>query len=145
VVTSDALLKDVFIDSTGIGRFLTIPDAVMDEWIIDTKWKRLKGCIEDPKHGIAESDVCQMMAYAELYGRRKIMLLYPHHDGLRQEAGRIADFTMNTDRKASLVIGTVDLSRIESVPAQLERLVSPEPSELRTAPGPEIQAPAYLN
>jgi hypothetical protein len=52
--------------------------------VVDTKWKRMAPRIDDPKQGISQGDVYQLMAYSQLYGCRDVMLLYPHHGDLRQ-------------------------------------------------------------
>lgn len=53
--------------------------------VIDTKWKRISSRIEDPKQGVSQGDVYQMMAYAQLYRAPRLTLLYPHHPGLGSE------------------------------------------------------------
>lgn len=117
------------IDSDGKGRFATIPDIVVEtdsheDWIIDTKWKRLKGSVDDPKFGVVQSDVYQMMAYSQVYQCNRLMLLYPHHKGINQTAGRLAEFRVSGTDDTQLVIATVDLSDIGAVPAQLKALLS---------------------
>lgn len=77
-------------DGRGRGLFYTRPDLVIRrgqgvELVIDTKWKRMTQRIDDPKRGVSQPDVYQMMAYARLYGCRDVMLLYPHHGGLGAE------------------------------------------------------------
>ncbi len=116
--------------SDGKGRFATVPDIVVeslghDVWIIDTKWKRLKS-IDDPKYGVAHSDVYQMMAYSQVHHCKRLMLLYPQHHGIHQEAGRIADFKVSGTDDTQLVIATLDLADISTVPTQLRRLLVTE-------------------
>ena len=118
-------------DSDGKGRFATMPDIVVetpghDDWIIDTKWKRLKGSIDDPKHGVAQADVYQMMAYSQVYRCKRLMLLYPHHNEIRKEPGRIAEFNITGTDDSQLVVATLDLSDISTVPEQLRRLLGHE-------------------
>jgi 5-methylcytosine-specific restriction enzyme subunit McrC len=53
--------------STKIPRFMTKPDIVIHcgdapVMVIDTKWKRLAGPIDDPRRGVSQSDVYQTMA-----------------------------------------------------------------------------------
>ncbi|PPC78576.1 calmodulin-binding protein [Pokkaliibacter plantistimulans] len=67
--------------------FKTKPDLLIKQgkntvMVIDTKWKRISGKDVDPKRGIKENDVYQLMAYARLYRSPEVMLLYPHHTGL---------------------------------------------------------------
>ena len=75
------------VTETGRGVFQTRPDILIREGqvvthIIDTKWKRISSRIDDPKQGVSQSDVYQMMAYAQLYHAPRLTLLYPHHAGL---------------------------------------------------------------
>jgi 5-methylcytosine-specific restriction enzyme subunit McrC len=63
-------------------RFATRPDITIYKdgdpvLIVDTKWKRLKGAIDDAKAGVGQADVYQMMAYAQVYRCKRVMLLYP--------------------------------------------------------------------
>ncbi len=67
--------------------FQTRPDVLIRQagvvtHVIDTKWKRISARIDDPKQGVSQGDVYQMMAYAQLYGAPRLTLLYPHHPGL---------------------------------------------------------------
>ena len=53
------------------GRFRTRPDLIVRRGsqialIIDTKWKRITR-IDDPKQGVSQADVYQLMAYGRLY------------------------------------------------------------------------------
>ena len=68
------------------GRFRTRPDLIVRRGsrialIIDTKWKRITR-IDDPKQGVSQADVYQLMAYGRLYECPCVVLLYPHHGGL---------------------------------------------------------------
>ncbi len=74
------------------GLFQTRPDILIKRsdvvvQVIDTKWKRIAARIDDPKQGVSQADVYQMMAYGRLYGCDKLMLLYPHHPGISQDEG----------------------------------------------------------
>jgi len=69
------------------GLFETRPDIQIREGdqvvhIIDTKWKRISAGVCDPKRGISQADVYQMMAYAHLYEAPHLTLLFPHHADL---------------------------------------------------------------
>ena len=71
------------------GRFRTRPDLIVRQGsrvalIIDTKWKRITR-IDDPKLGVSQADVYQLMAYGRLYNCPHVVLLYPHHGGLPPE------------------------------------------------------------
>ncbi len=79
-------------EETGRKFFQTKPDILVKRGsevvqIIDTKWKRISSRLDDPKRGIAQADVYQMMAYGQLYGAKRLTLLYPHHHGLQGEEG----------------------------------------------------------
>ncbi len=99
---------------SGARRFLTRPDIIVSrqgvpELIIDTKWKRLATRGEDPKQGVAQADVYQLMAYGRLYRCPQVMLLYPHHDGLSQpEASSAASHRGGDDR---LSVATIQLGK----------------------------------
>ncbi|WP_211841119.1 5-methylcytosine restriction system specificity protein McrC [Roseinatronobacter monicus] len=69
------------------GRFRTKPDVIIRQgervvMVIDTKWKRMTPQIDDPKQGVSQGDVYQLMAYSQLYDCPNVMLLYPHHGAL---------------------------------------------------------------
>ena len=69
-----------------IGRFRTRPDLIIRRGssinlIIDTKWKRITR-VDDPKQGVNQGDVYQLMAYGRLYGCPHVVLLFPHHAAL---------------------------------------------------------------
>ena len=73
--------------SEGAKLFQTKPDILVKrngvvEQVIDTKWKRISRRTDDPKQGVAQSDVYQMMAYGQLYQCARMILLYPHHRAL---------------------------------------------------------------
>ena len=125
-VTLQGPKRHALTDLNGTSRFAMYPDIVIQgpcgDWIIDTKWKRLKGAIDNPKHGVSQADVYQMMAYANVYRCKNLVLLYPYHEGLDREAGWIADFAIN-ETQARLVIASVDLSHISSVSTQLAKIV----------------------
>lgn len=77
--------------------FQTRPDILIKRGdqvvhVIDTKWKRISTRIDDPKQGVSQSDVYQMMAYAHVYKAPRLTLLYPHHAGLGDEEGIRARF-----------------------------------------------------
>lgn len=69
-----------------MGRFRTrdiiIRQGEQIALIIDTKWKGMTPRIDDPKQGVSQSDVYQLMAYGRLYDCANVMLLYPHHADL---------------------------------------------------------------
>ena len=55
------------------GLFQTKPDILIRSGcavthVIDTKWKWISSRIDDPKQGVSQGDVYQIMAYGHLYG-----------------------------------------------------------------------------
>jgi 5-methylcytosine-specific restriction enzyme subunit McrC len=96
------------------GVFQTKPDVLI--WragkvahVIDTKWKRISDRIDDPKQGVSQADVYQMMAYAHLYKAPRLTLLYPHHAGLGDEEGIRARFRV-TGQETLLETASFDIS-----------------------------------
>lgn len=94
--------------------FQTKPDILI--WrggaivhVIDTKWKRISSRIDDPKQGVSQSDIYQMMAYAHLYRAPRLTLLYPHHGQLSRGAGIQGQFWI-TDRATALETASIDVS-----------------------------------
>lgn len=74
--------------------------------VLDTKWKALT---VDRKMGIKEADLYQVMAYAQLYECRALVLLYPHHAGLTGPLlahHRIA----HTDGPVRLTVASIDVT-----------------------------------
>jgi 5-methylcytosine-specific restriction enzyme subunit McrC len=104
-------------------RFMTKPDILVKrgasvELIIDTKWKRLSARIDDPKQGVSQADVYQMMAYGRIYQCSRLMLLYPHHADLHRSEGVTSSHRVSRcdDRLAT---ATIDISTSQSL---LDRL-----------------------
>lgn len=107
-------------------RFMTKPDIVIHQagspvMIIDTKWKRLRGSIDDPKRGVSQADVYQMMAYGQVYGVKRLLLLYPHHNDL-SAVGPQSTHIIKRTSDSLLRAATVDLSHLETAPEQLKSL-----------------------
>ncbi|WP_054508495.1 McrC family protein [Caulobacter vibrioides] len=99
---------------TGTGRFMTKPDILVKrkgkvELIIDTKWKRISRAVDDPKRGVSQADVYQMMAYSQLYQCPELLLLYPHHRGLGEDAGVMSIHSIRTT-SSWLRTATIDLT-----------------------------------
>ncbi len=76
VVTQGGLrhcLVELAADGTpGRGVFQTKPDCLVRKngrtvLVLDTKWKQLAVRVDDPKRGVAQGDIYQLMAYARLY------------------------------------------------------------------------------
>jgi 5-methylcytosine-specific restriction enzyme subunit McrC len=109
-------------------RFATRPDIVVSRnghplLIVDTKWKRLKGQIDDPKRGVGQADVYQMMAYAHVYRCNRLMLLYPHHNEMREEEGILESHRVNGTEDIRLDVATIMLPDFASLGSRLKKLV----------------------
>jgi 5-methylcytosine-specific restriction enzyme subunit McrC len=93
--------------------FATKPDLILKRngkpvAIVDTKWKAIGRDLEDRKRGIAQGDVYQMMAYAQLYRVERLMLLYPHHPAL-PKSGTVAQHRIAVAGGARLDVATIDV------------------------------------
>lgn len=114
---------------TGQNRFATKPDITIASrgapvLVIDTKWKRLKGAIDDPKYGVGQADVYQMMAYAHVYQCERLLLLYPHHGVLGSEAaGLTCVHRINGTDDSRIGVATVSLSNPKAAVGQLRQLL----------------------
>lgn len=100
------------------GRFRTRPDVIIrqDEriaLIIDTKWKRMTPRIDDPKQGVSQADVYQLMAYGRLYDCPNVMLLYPHHAQLPPDPIRRRYSIAAANAEETLFVATLDLASSE--------------------------------
>ncbi len=55
------------------------------EFILDTKWKRLKPASDEPtKRGVSQADMYQLFAYGKRYDCRTVALVYPRTDGFSE-------------------------------------------------------------
>lgn len=109
--------------------FQTKPDILI--WraaqvvhVIDTKWKRISARIDDPKLGVSQGDVYQMMAYAHLYKAPKLTLLYPHHEGLGTNEGVQAQFRI-TGQETLVETASVDVANGQDLVARLRDKLFP--------------------
>lgn len=117
------------VSERGERRFATRPDIVISRGdevilIIDTKWKRLKGAIDDPKRGVGQGDVYQMMAYAQIYRCKRLMLLYPHHSEIGADAGAHERHLIVGTPDSRLTVASVDLTDPTAVGRKLVKLVA---------------------
>lgn len=108
------------------GLFQTRPDILIKRGnkvlqVIDTKWKRVATKMDDPKRGVAQADVYQMMAYGRLYQCDSLMLLYPHHAALPDAEGILAthrisgsDHRLNT-ATIDVAVGSGILERLRAL------------------------------
>lgn len=107
--------------------FQTRPDIVIKRGaevvhIVDTKWKRIAPRIDDPKQGVSQSDVYQMMAYGELYQCRSLTLLYPHHGALHDRPGALGRHRVGATMR-ELRTASVDIANHKTVGDQLRALL----------------------
>jgi 5-methylcytosine-specific restriction enzyme subunit McrC len=115
-------------ENNGTRRFPTRPDIVVSRnrehlLIIDTKWKRLTGPIDDPQRGVGQADVYQMMAYSQVYRCDRLMLLYPHHDEIGTEPGILNEYSIRGTSDSRLIVASVSLSDLADLDDRLRRLV----------------------
>lgn len=107
--------------------FQTKPDILVKRGreivhIVDTKWKRIAARIDDAKRGVSQSDVYQMMAYAQIYGCRTLTLLYPHHTALRSAPGLLDRHKIGVTTQ-HLHTASIDISRHQMVLRQLRSML----------------------
>jgi 5-methylcytosine-specific restriction enzyme subunit McrC len=67
------------------------------------------GSLEDPKQGVGQADIYQMMGYAHVSGCSCIMLLYPHHHELVDAEGIVACHQIANERHSLIGIAAIDL------------------------------------
>jgi len=120
-------LEDV---ESGARRFMTKPDILIKQGsevvlVLDTKWKRLGAQIDDPKQGVSQSDIYQMMAYGQIYQCQRLMLLYPHHTELRRPEG-ITGHHLVSGGDGHIITATIDVSTTEEMIMRIRRLCGPE-------------------
>ena len=101
--------------------FALRPDIVMEgDVVIDTKWKRLTA--GKPTFGVAQADVYQMLAYARAYQARRLVLLFPWHEGLARKPilrrWRVAGTATVFD------VATVDVAKPRKVASALRKIVA---------------------
>jgi 5-methylcytosine-specific restriction enzyme subunit McrC len=114
------------------GLFQTRPDILIkngDEvvQVIDTKWKRIGARMDDPKHGVSQADVYQMMAYGRLYGCKKLSLLYPHHSAISGDEGVLATHNI-TASEGRLETVSIDIACSADLSTRLARIVLGRPA-----------------
>jgi len=114
-------------ENTERGLFQTKPDIVIRRGstvthVIDTKWKMISSRIDDPKQGVAQGDVYQMMAYAQLYRAPRLTLLYPHHKGLGATELVHARHRI-TDQDIILETASIDIAKSENIIKRLRSIL----------------------
>ena len=115
---------------SGRALFQTRPDILIRQGgrvvhVIDTKWKRISSRIDDPKQGVSQADVYQMMAYAQLYRAPRLTLLYPHHMGLDPEDLVHARHRI-TGHQTTLETASIDVANGTDILTRLRRLLLSE-------------------
>lgn len=123
---------------TGKGLFQTKPDILIRRagdviHVIDTKWKRISSRIDDPKQGVLQSDIYQMMAYAQLYGAPRLTLLYPHHPGL-VGAERVHARYQITGHETILETASIDIADGKYMLGRIRRLLLSEETDATKIP-----------
>ncbi|WP_294338229.1 restriction endonuclease [uncultured Sphingomonas sp.] len=113
--------------------FQTRPDILVKRGevvlqVIDTKWKRIAARIDDPKRGVSQADVYQMMAYGRLYRCHRLTLLYPHHREAGCDEGLIGNYAVNSSSDR-LDLFSVDLAHSDRIKSRLAAICSPREAE----------------
>ncbi len=96
--------------------FALRPDIVVDAsdrpMVLDTKWKQLQP--GDRKLGIKQSDVYQMLAYAQAYQAERLALIYPWHKDMKEPEGLYETLRLpESDQRLDVV--TVDVSNPDGI------------------------------
>lgn len=124
--------------------FQTKPDILIRRGnqvvqVIDTKWKRISPKIDDPKQGVSQSDIYQMMAYAHLYKAPRLTLLYPHHGGLSGGDGIQGQFWI-TGQATALETASIDVAfgTDDDIVTRLKKIVAPSLVERMQVPGETV-------
>lgn len=109
------------------GLFQTRPDILIKRGgevvqVVDTKWKRIAARIDDPKQGVSQADVYQMMAYGRLYSCGRLTLLYPHHVALETSGGLVASHRISGSHHF-LEVATIDISVSDDLAVRLRAIV----------------------
>jgi 5-methylcytosine-specific restriction enzyme subunit McrC len=65
--------------------------------------------IDDPKQGVSQADVYQLMAYGRLYDCPNVVLLYPHHGDLPPDPIRRRYSIAASGADETLIVATQDL------------------------------------
>ena len=103
------------------------PDAVIDApdnaIVLDTKWKRLDGA--DRKRGVEQEDVYQLLTYATAWKAKRLILLYPWHEGLQRQPPDIERRWRVAANGCPFDVATVDVGRPREVVDTLRAIVAP--------------------
>ena len=100
------------------------PDAVIETpdgvVVLDTKWKAIDPLRQDWK--VAHSDVYQMLAYADAYSAKRLVLLYPWHSKLTRPAGLECEWQTNRG-ECRFDVATIDVAKPSSAAATLRGIL----------------------
>ena len=111
-------------DADGRRLFALRPDAVIEKAegavVLDTKWKELRP--DEETLGVAQSDVYQMLAYAEAWDAGRLVLVYPWHRGM-DEPGIVGEWTVSGTGRP-LDVATVDVGRPDTVVGALREFLA---------------------
>ena len=111
-------------DEEGNKLFQLQPDAVIHapsgRIVLDTKWKELDPSDRTRKYGVVPGDIYQMLAYAQAYDAKRLVLLYPWGGGLDKGVNRHWCIA-GTARQ--LHIAAVDVGEPRSVDRALREIV----------------------
>ncbi|WP_231626265.1 McrC family protein [Novosphingobium sp. AAP83] len=79
--------------------------------------------VDDPKHGVSQSDVYQMMAHGQLYQCDALTLLYPHHSALTELPGVLGSYKVPPVGQ-QLSAATIDISGLGNIKEALRSIAS---------------------
>ena len=144
-VTLQGPRDHVLTGEDGAVRFATRPDIVVSRGgapilIVDTKWKRLKGAV-DARRGVGQGDVYQMMAYAQVYRCERLMLLYPHHDGMEGAEGVQSVHRIRGTEDTKLSVASISLADLSGLGARLAGMVASSMPPEQCKPPPTGEGP----
>jgi 5-methylcytosine-specific restriction enzyme subunit McrC len=91
--------------------------------VIDAKWKCLADRSTEPKMGVDQADLYQMMAYARLYDCPALVLLYPRHAGWTSP-DPVHHRVAANDGATRLTVASVDLTSHAATRAGLKEMVA---------------------
>ena len=100
-----------------------------EEWVLDTKWKRLNGADRTIKYGLSQSDFYQLYAYGQKYlkGQGEMVLIYPFWADFQQP---LAQFDFGSELKLHALPFDLDEERLMG--AELTSLPLLPPTEVNT-------------
>lgn len=94
------------------------PDLILDLGkrmiIADTKYKIAYSDEKDPKNGISQSDLYQMLSYAVRFGIQEIKLLYPNNIAMDCQQGAIIQIKDNLANDKEITIAAHQLPIIDT-------------------------------